>query len=363
MWKYVPSGMPQNAPLVLALHACSQQAADYVKAGWNALADKYKFYVVYPEQTTTNNALTCFNWAGNNTNVLTGDNDPANLTRGMGENQSMKQMVDKMKADYSIDGKRVFISAACRAAAAQTALMLATWPDVFAAGATFAGIPYWCTINKNQVTTCLNPGVTHTPQEWGDLVRKDFPSYTGPWPRIAIWQGDQGQRRQPEQPDRAHEAVDQRPRASRRRRRRATPWRRAWRATCTRRERRAGGRGAQGRQHGPRRARRSEERMRRRGAILQRRRRVQRGDRGCRLGADGRRRRRGDGGVGGGGGGGGGGGTRRRRRWRRRRLRRRGGGGNWITPGARHGRRHGGRAAAAPPSATRRWAAPCRSRS
>ncbi|MCA1665487.1 MAG: hypothetical protein LC659_14680 [Myxococcales bacterium] len=40
MWKYVPSGMPQNAPLVLALHACSQQAADYVKAGWNALADR-----------------------------------------------------------------------------------------------------------------------------------------------------------------------------------------------------------------------------------------------------------------------------------------------------------------------------------
>ena len=45
MWKYVPSGMPQNAPLVLALHACSQQAADYVKAGWNTLADQYKFYV------------------------------------------------------------------------------------------------------------------------------------------------------------------------------------------------------------------------------------------------------------------------------------------------------------------------------
>jgi len=188
MWKYVPSGMPQNAPLVLALHACSQQAADYVKAGWNPLADKYKFYVVYPEQTTTNNALTCFNWAGNNTNPVTGNNDPANLTRGMGENQSMKQMVDKMKADYSIDGKRVFISG-LSGGGAQTALMLATWPDVFAAGATFAGIPYYCTINKNQVTTCLNPGITHTPKEWGDLVRNDFASYTGPWPRIAIWQG------------------------------------------------------------------------------------------------------------------------------------------------------------------------------
>ncbi|MCA1665486.1 MAG: PHB depolymerase family esterase, partial [Myxococcales bacterium] len=100
----------------------------------------------------------------------------------------MERARRQMKADYSVDGKRVFLSG-LSGGAAQTALMLATWPDVFAAGATFAGIPYYCTINKNQVTTCLSPGITHTPQEWGDLVRKDFPSYTGPWPRIAIWQG------------------------------------------------------------------------------------------------------------------------------------------------------------------------------
>ncbi len=188
MWKYVPANMPANAPLVLALHACTQQAADYVKAGWNTLADKYKFYVVYPEQTTTNNALTCFNWAGNNTNPITGDNDPANLTRAMGENESMKQMIDQMKTDYSIDGKRVFITG-LSGGAAQTALMLATWPDVFAAGASFAGIPYYCTINKNQVTTCMNPGITQTPQQWGDLVRSAYPGFSGPWPRLAIWQG------------------------------------------------------------------------------------------------------------------------------------------------------------------------------
>ncbi|HEY1585897.1 MAG TPA: PHB depolymerase family esterase, partial [Polyangia bacterium] len=125
MWKYVPANMPANAPLVLALHACTQQAADYVKAGWNTLADQYKFYVLYPEQTSTNNALTCFNWAGNNTNPITGDNDPANLTRAMGENESMKQMIDQMKSDYSVDGKRVFISG-LSGGAAQTALMLAT---------------------------------------------------------------------------------------------------------------------------------------------------------------------------------------------------------------------------------------------
>src|SRR6185503_14866486 len=93
MWKYVPANLPDHAPLVLALHACGQQAADYVKAGWNGLADRYKFYVLYPEQTTANNALTCFNWAGTNPNPTTGENDPASLTRGQGENQSIKQMI------------------------------------------------------------------------------------------------------------------------------------------------------------------------------------------------------------------------------------------------------------------------------
>ena len=191
MWRYVPAGVPPNAPLVVAMHACSQQAADYVKAGWNELADQLKFYVVYPEQTTTNNALTCFNWAGSNSNPLTGENDPANLTRGQGENQSIKQMVDKMKTDYSIDPTRVFVTG-FSGGGAETALLLATWPDVFAAGAALAGVPYHCTTNKNEVySPCMTPGRDLTPKQWGDYVRAAYSSYPGPWPRLTIWQGTQ----------------------------------------------------------------------------------------------------------------------------------------------------------------------------
>lgn len=181
MWKYVPQNMPPNAPLVLALHACTEQAADYVKAGWNDLADQYKFYVLYPEQTSTNNALTCFNWAGVYGN-------PANLERGMGENESIKEMVDQMKKDHSIDSSRVFITGQS-AGGAQTALMLAVWPDVFAAGAPIAGIPFHCTTQFSQVSTCLNPGISMTAQQWGDFVRQGDPGYSGAWPRVSIWQG------------------------------------------------------------------------------------------------------------------------------------------------------------------------------
>src|SRR5262245_41320674 len=65
MYLYTPSPEPPpGAPAVLAMHACTQTATVYRGAGWETLADQYGFWVVYPEQQTNNNALGCFNWAG-----------------------------------------------------------------------------------------------------------------------------------------------------------------------------------------------------------------------------------------------------------------------------------------------------------
>jgi poly(hydroxyalkanoate) depolymerase family esterase len=181
MYRYVPAGVGQNAALVVALHGCTQTAQDYTNAGWNALADRLKFYVLYPEQTTANNPMRCFNWAGVYGN-------PANLRRGEGENLSIKQMIDKMKADGSVDPKRVFITG-LSAGAAETALMLATWPELFAAGAPIAGIPYDCAETLLDSTTCMTAGKPKTAKEWGDLVRAADPGFAGPWPRVSVWQG------------------------------------------------------------------------------------------------------------------------------------------------------------------------------
>ncbi|MCC7382839.1 MAG: PHB depolymerase family esterase [Deltaproteobacteria bacterium] len=180
-YQYIPENVPANAPLVLAFHACSQTAQDYRKAGWEQLADQLKFYVLYPEQQTGNNPARCFNWAGEYS-------DPTNLRRGEGENQSIKQMIDKMKADRSIDPRRVF-AAGHSGGAAQVALMMATWPDVFAGGAMIAGIAYNCTTTFNQVSTCLSPGIDRSAAEWGDRARAGHAGFSGPWPRISIWHG------------------------------------------------------------------------------------------------------------------------------------------------------------------------------
>lgn len=181
MYEYVPAGLAAGKPLVLVMHGCTQGAADAAATGWNGVADKYGFAVVYPEQQTANNSVRCFNWAGEY-------GDPTNLQRGKGENQSIKEMVDKAIATHASDPKRVFV-VGFSAGGAESALVAATWPDVFAGGATIAGIPYNCTTTYSEVSSCQNPGKTKTAQQWGDLVRAAYSGYAGPWPRMSIWQG------------------------------------------------------------------------------------------------------------------------------------------------------------------------------
>jgi poly(hydroxyalkanoate) depolymerase family esterase len=177
MYKYVPAGVPTNAPLVVALHGCTQTASAYQGAGWNALADVLKFYVLYPEQKSANNSSSCFNWF-----------EVGDITRGQGEALSIKQMVDKMKADHSIDPGRVFVTG-LSAGGAMTGVMAATYPDVFSGAAIMAGIPYKCATSSSAAFSCMSPGVDKTPIQWGDLVRGAYAGYTGARPKVSIWHG------------------------------------------------------------------------------------------------------------------------------------------------------------------------------
>ncbi len=177
MWKYVPASMPANAPLVVALHGCTQSASAYTQTGWNALADLLKFYVVYPEQLSGNNQNACFNWF-----------EPGDIARGQGEALSIKQMVDQMKLDHSIDASRVFVTG-LSAGGAMTHVMAAAYPDVFAGAAVMAGVPYKCATTMTDAFSCMSPGADKSPTVWRDLVRNAYSTYTGPYPKISIWHG------------------------------------------------------------------------------------------------------------------------------------------------------------------------------
>src|SRR5437868_4930392 len=77
MFSYAPEDLPPNAPLVIALHGCTQTSDEYDHgAGWSSLADRLGFAVVYPQQQPANNPKNCFSW------FLPGD-----IARGHGEAQ------------------------------------------------------------------------------------------------------------------------------------------------------------------------------------------------------------------------------------------------------------------------------------
>lgn len=179
MYVYRPAALPANAPVVVALHGCTQSAQVYSdNAGLNTFADRHGFLVVYAETTTANNANKCFNWF-----------QPGDTRRGQGEAASIRQMVAHAATAYGADTGRVQVTG-LSAGGAMTSVMLAAYPDVFAAGAVVAGIPYGCGVDVVSAFGCMSPGVDRTPAAWAQAVRDAHPGFAGPWPRVAIWHGD-----------------------------------------------------------------------------------------------------------------------------------------------------------------------------
>lgn len=210
MYIHVPDNIPARAPLVVSLHGCRQDVATYADAGWNALADEWKFYVLYPEQSIGNNPYACWNWFA-----------AADTQRGEGEAASIMAMIETMRERYDIDENRIFVEG-LSAGAYMTAVLLAAYPDVFAGGATHAGGPAYCAVTERHFwdpfgwwysyTGNLNAGrcmrgLNLSPEDWGERVRQHAPDgYNGPWPIISIWHGNADDRVKPGNLD---ELVDQ----------------------------------------------------------------------------------------------------------------------------------------------------------
>ena len=223
MYVHVPQGMStESRPLVVAMHGCDAfgmaPAKSFADAtGWSDLADQKKFFVVYPEQQTKNDAnktgnpYKCFNWAG-----FYG----AKINPGEGENKSIRNMIQYMIDNYNIDPKRIFVTG-LSAGAGMSAVMMASYPDLIAAGAPMSGVAYHCANygfsgedsnvekaayacmgvteggmqprtggpNCESGEACMDMDKKHTPAEWASFVRNALPGYSGKYPKVMIWQG------------------------------------------------------------------------------------------------------------------------------------------------------------------------------
>lgn len=178
MFVYRPPSLADNPALVVVLHGCTQTAAGYdLGAGWSTLADRYGFVLLFPEQQRSNNPNGCFNWF-----------QPAHSQRGKGEPLSIRQMIEKSVVDHGIDRRRVFVTG-LSAGGAMTSNMLACYPEVFAAGAIVAGLPYGAATSVQQAFETMFQSPSRPAPEWGDLVRNAAP-HRGSWPRISVWHGN-----------------------------------------------------------------------------------------------------------------------------------------------------------------------------
>jgi poly(hydroxyalkanoate) depolymerase family esterase len=174
----LPASAPAGGgplPLVVVLHGCSQDQRFASDAGYEALAEEVGAALVVPLQQAGNNGSLCFNWF-----------EAADVRPTGGEAESILQMVAHTRRLHDIDDERIFVTG-LSAGAAMAVALLAVAPEVFSAGASFAGVPFGCASGLSGALTCMSPGVDRTREAWASQV--EAAGGGPPWPRLAVWQG------------------------------------------------------------------------------------------------------------------------------------------------------------------------------
>ncbi|WP_206239978.1 extracellular catalytic domain type 1 short-chain-length polyhydroxyalkanoate depolymerase [Novosphingobium terrae] len=177
-WTFMPEDLEHGAPLVVVLHGCTQTAFAYDQgSGWSRLAHEKGFALLFPEQKRANNPNLCFNWFS-----------PVDSRRGSGEPASIHKMITTFIERHDLDPERVYITG-LSAGGAMTSTMLATYPEMFAAGGIIAGLPYGAARSVQQALALMRGEMIVPDAELADAVR-NASGHVGRWPRISVWQGE-----------------------------------------------------------------------------------------------------------------------------------------------------------------------------
>lgn len=179
MYVYVPNSVAAHPAIVVAVHYCGGSGpAFYSGTQYASLADQYGYVVIYPSATRSG---ACFDVSTPQALTHNGSSDPAGIV----------SMVQYVEQHYNGDASRVYVTG-LSSGAMMTNVLLGDYPDVFKAGAAYAGVPFGCfatTDGSLWNTQCANGQISKTPQQWGDLVRAADPGFSGTRPRMQLWHG------------------------------------------------------------------------------------------------------------------------------------------------------------------------------
>jgi poly(hydroxyalkanoate) depolymerase family esterase len=178
MFVYVPDQVAAMPPILVAIHYCTGSAqAFFDGTSYRSQADRHGFIVIYPETTASDK---CFDVHSEGT--LKHD--------GGGESTAIANMVRYALREYGANVQRVYVTGTS-SGAMMTNVMVGAYPELFRAGAAFAGVPFGCFAGPDRWNgNCADGKTTKSAQEWGDLVRAAYPGYMGARPRMQLWHGD-----------------------------------------------------------------------------------------------------------------------------------------------------------------------------
>lgn len=182
---YVPDNLASKPPILVNPHWCHGTASDaYSGSQFATLANQHGFIVIYPD--SPNDADDC--WDVSSKQTLTHE--------GGGDSLGIVSMVRWTLDKYDADDSRVFVTGVS-SGAMMTDVLLGSYPDVFAAGSAFSGVPFGCFAPAGDNNgaygywndDCASGRVTHSAAEWAALVQAAYPGYDGWRPKLQIFHG------------------------------------------------------------------------------------------------------------------------------------------------------------------------------
>jgi poly(hydroxyalkanoate) depolymerase family esterase len=157
--------------LLVELHGCSSNADEEARwSRFNHVARARGMVVVYPEQDPSQNGNRCWNW------FL-----PEHQARDAGEAAIIAGITREVMARWRIDARAVYVGG-ISAGGAMSAVMAATYPDLYAAAMVYAGCEF-------KGTTCTAGYGAVPPETAGQLAHEAMGDRARVVPVIVI-QGD-----------------------------------------------------------------------------------------------------------------------------------------------------------------------------
>lgn len=181
MYIYVPATLAESPAIIVAIHYCTGTAQGYYSGSpYAQLADQKGFIVIYPESPYSG---TC--WDVSSREALSHN--------GTGDSNSIANMVYYAIDQYAADPAKVFVTGSS-SGAMMTNVLAATYPDVFAAGIVYSGVPAGCFMSSAGGvnawnSTCANGQSQTTAEGWASMVFGMYPDYEGARPRMQVYHG------------------------------------------------------------------------------------------------------------------------------------------------------------------------------